>query len=170
MNAPASLFLLKCKFIGLFFPLIPTQPAPAGQPVLTSPALTEQLLPVLDGGHVLVEGGQQLVRAADVGQPRLLVLAAAAAALALPLPGAGPRGGRAPGRGGPGLGPALAADPVRQLGVRGEGLGAGPLGVGALRGVEVGVAAGVARPVRAGGRGAAAGLGAVREAWAEMLL
>ena len=123
MNAPASLFLLKCKFIGLFFPLIPTQPAPAGQPVLTSPALTEQLLPVLDGGHVLVEGGQQLVRAADVGQPRLLVLAAAA--LALPLPGAGPRGGRAPGRGGPGLGPALAADPVRQLGVRGEGLGAG---------------------------------------------
>ena len=160
MNAPASLFLLKCKFIGLFFPLIPTQP------VLTQPALTEQLLPVLDGGHVLVEGGQQLVRAADVGQPGVLVLAAAAA-LALTLPGAGPRGGRAHGRRGPGLGPALAADSVRQLGVRGEGLGAaGPLGVGALRGVEVGVAAGVARPVRAGGGGAAAGLGAVREACA----
>ena len=164
MNAPASLFLLKCKFIGLFFPLIPTQP------VLTQPALTEQLLPVLDGGHVLVEGGQQLVRAADVGQPGVLVLAAAAA-LALPLPGAGPRGGRAHGRRGPGLGPALAADSVRQLGVRGEGLGAaGALGVGALRGVEVWVAAGVARPVRARGGGTAAGLGAVREACAEILL
>ena len=105
-----------------------------------------------------------------MGQPGVLVLAAAAAALALTLPGAGPRGGRAHGRRGPGLGPALAADSVRQLGVRGEGLGAGPLGVGALRGVEVGVAAGVARTVRARGRGAAAGLGAVSEACAEILL
>ena len=105
-----------------------------------------------------------------MGQPGVLVLAAAAAALALPLPGAGPRGGRAHGRRGPGLGPALAADSVRHLGVRGEGLGAaGPLGVGALRGVEVGVAAGVARTVRARGRGAAAGLGAVSEACAEIL-
>ena len=104
-----------------------------------------------------------------MGQPGVLVLAAAAA-LALPLPGAGPRGGRAHGRRGPGLGPALAADSVRQLGVRGEGLGAGPLGVGALRGVEVGVAAGVARPVRARGGGAATGLGAICEACAEILL
>ena len=101
----------------------------------------------------------------DSRQPSVLVLAAAAAAFALPLPGAGPPGGCAPG-----LGSSLAADSVRQLGVRGEGLGAGPLGVGALRGVEVGVAAGVARPVRARGGGAAAGLGAVSEACAEILL
>ena len=99
-----------------------------------------------------------------MGQPSVLVLAAAAAALAPPVPGAGPRAGRAPG-----LGSSLAADSVRQPGVRGEGLGAGPLGVGALRGVEVGVAAGVARPVRARGGGAAAGLGAVSEACAEIL-
>ena len=100
----------------------------------------------------------------DSRQPSVLVLAAAAAALAPPVPGAGPRAGRAPG-----LGSSLAADSVRQPGVRGEGLGAGPLGVGALRGVEVGVAAGVARTVRARGRGAAAGLGAVSEACAEIL-
>ena len=100
-----------------------------------------------------------------MGQPSVLVLAAAAAALAPPVPGAGPRAGRAPG-----LGSSLAADSVRQPGVRGEGLGAGPLGVGALRGVEVGVAAGVARPVRARGGGAATGLGAVGEACAEILL
>ena len=118
----------------------------------------------LGGGHVLGEVGQQLVQAAEVGQPSVLVLAAAAAALAPPVPGAGPRAGRAPG-----LGSSLAADSVRQPGVRGEGLGAGPLGVGALRGVEVGVAAGVARTVRARGRGAAAGLGAVSEACAEIL-
>ena len=123
------------------------------------------LVSALGGGHVLGEVGQQLVQAAEVGQPSVLVLAAAAAALAPPVPGAGPRAGRAPG-----LGSSLAADSVRQPGVRGEGLGAGPLGVGALRGVEVGVAAGVARTVRARGRGAAAGLGAVREACAEVLL
>ena len=46
----------------------------------------------------------------------------------------------------------------------------GPLGVGAVRGVEVEVAADVARPVRARGGGAAAGLGAVSEACAEILL
>ena len=122
------------------------------------------LVSALGGGHVLGEVGQQLVQAAEVGQPSVLVLAAAAAALAPPVPGAGPRAGRAPG-----LGSSLAADSVRQPGVRGEGLGAGPLGVGALRGVEVGVAAGVARTVRARGRGAAAGLGAVSEACAEIL-
>ena len=98
----------------------------------------------------------------DSRQPSILVLAAA---FALPLPGAGPPGGCAPG-----LGSSLAADFVRQLGVRGEGLGAGPLGVGAIRGVEVEVAADVARPVRARGGGAAAGLGAVSEACAEILL
>ena len=127
--------------------------------------LAAVLVSALGGGHVLGEVGQQLVQAAEVGQPSVLVLAAAAAALAPPVPGAGPRAGRAPG-----LGSSLAADSVRQPGVRGEGLGAGPLGVGALRGVEVGVAAGVARTVRARGRGAAAGLGAVGEACAEILL
>ena len=126
--------------------------------------LAAVLVSALGGGHVLGEVGQQLVQAAEVGQPSVLVLAAAAAALAPPVPGAGPRAGRAPG-----LGSSLAADSVRQPGVRGEGLGAGPLGVGALRGVEVGVAAGVARTVRARGRGAAAGLGAVSEACAEIL-
>ena len=126
--------------------------------------LAAVLVSALGGGHVLGEVGQQLVQAAEVGQPSVLVLAAAAAALAPPVPGAGPRAGRAPG-----LGSSLAADSVRQPGVRGEGLGAGPLGVGALRGVEIGVAAGVARTVRARGRGAAAGLGAVSEACAEIL-
>ena len=127
--------------------------------------LTAVLVSALVGGHVLGEVGQQLVQAAEVGQPSVLVLAAAAAALAPPVPGAGPRAGRAPG-----LGSSLAADSVRQPGVRGEGLGAGPLGVGPVRGVEVEVAADVARPVRARGGGAAAGLGAVSEACAEILL
>ena len=127
--------------------------------------LTAVLVSALVGGHVLGEVGQQLVQAAEVGQPSVLVLAAAAAAFALPLPGAGPQGGSAPG-----LGSSLAADSVRQLGVRGEGLGAGPFVVGAVRGVEVEVAADVARPVRARGGGAAAGLGAVSEACAEILL
>ena len=74
----SPLFLFKCKFIGLSSTLPASDLSP-----------TECFLSVLDGGHVLVEGWQELVGAGDVGE----VLTSPGLPLLPPLPGSRPRPG-----------------------------------------------------------------------------
>ena len=97
--------------------------------------LTEHFLSVLDGGHVLVEGWQELIRAAaDVGQA---LIASLVPLVSLSLPGAG------------------SCPPIIVVTghllmcaqTRGQFTRHGLLALGALRVVQVRVAAGVGGPV-----------------------